>query len=115
MACVILLISLAAVLGGCEDKDHTPPVMDQEQYYPQAVEAIPDGFISMSSANENAAGLLRYRFFETLVWIESAEGTELDYTLVSDMSFIVSYNGAFYVNEQRYLDALSRATEEQKR
>ena len=117
LACILLF----TIIAGCSAAEDRPSVQANDQtavigntssdnspYEPQTVETLPDGYIALDAAETAASGRVHYRFFETLVWIESADGEELDHALVSDTTFIVTYQGAYHVNKQRFENALSR-------
>lgn len=71
-------------------------------FYPDAVSAVPEGFISIEEARAAFAGKYTFRFFESQISVV-ATGEEpycVAQWSVKDASRIVRYNWIFYLNEE---------------
>ena len=79
------------------------------KYYPKRVLRLPDGFINLHEATENANGVMKYIFFEEYISLVDIEGNSVGGSLVRNRKFIVSFQGEYYINAEDYYTALEKA------
>ena len=69
----------------------------------------PTGFISLKEAAEKAKGVMEYSFLEEYLSFVDNDGYSVGGGLVTDRSFLITYQGEYYVNEEKFLQSLSVA------
>ena len=121
----IIIISLAIVVLVAwgifflkEDKqmEHKPQyaleqrAQNNPHYYPKIIHELPQGFIAFGTTTEVLEGVVDLFFFETSVSIRDSKGHIIFTTVVSDSSFIIIHNNAYYVNEEKFSEIVDNAT-----
>ena len=81
------------------------------------VKGIPPGFISIKDAAEKSKGVMDYCFFEDYISLVDTDGDIVGGAMVNDKSFIVQYQGEYYVNEKKYMESMeiAKISPEQRR
>jgi len=79
--------------------------------------ALPDGFIRLYDAAEKAEGVMSYSFFEDYFSLIDIDGHSVGGSLVTDSSLLVRYQDEYYVNEEKFLEAMeiAKVSPEQRR
>ena len=83
----------------------------------EMIQNTPPGFISLKTATEIAKGIMEISFFEEYVSLVDMDGGSVGGGLVTDHSFMIHFNGEYYVNEEKFLESLeiAKVSPEQRR
>ena len=87
-----------------------PSCQGYESVDTELVYEIPSGFINLKDATEKTKGVMEYIFFEDYFSLVDIDGSSVGGAMVNDSSYIVQYQGEYYVNEEKFLEALEIAT-----
>jgi hypothetical protein len=86
------------------------------EFFPEIMSSLPEGFIELYPALENQKKkkALTIRWFETGIWFFDSNEESVFNASVHDSSFIIIYDNAYYVNEEKFSKIIMDAIQSYK-